>query len=217
VMREWAKRDAAMLEKSGFKASLRGCIRYYDPVQILTSATSLPATPPYRPLFGCGHRARLPPQQRHLEDTGFTTLHIDSLCIWFFFYIVDQRPIRQNVYIPRGFFRGVPSCSEDLCRVPRAFIVLFPQSLCSFLNLIFQSSLTRFRDLEREKFASTGLAEIGVRELLLKPPSRLSEFCIQGFLDSLILIVILRSKSKMTLGGCEIGSYCSITRHFRFL
>jgi hypothetical protein len=145
---------------------------------ILTSATSLPATPPYRPLFECGHRARLPPQQRHLEDAGFTTLHIDSLCIWFFFYIIDQRPIRQNVYITRGFFRGVPSYSEDLCRVPGAFIVLFPQSLCSFLNLIFQSSLTRFQDLEREKFASTELAEIGVRELLLKPPSRLSEFCI---------------------------------------
>jgi hypothetical protein len=40
VMREWAKRDAAMLETSGFKASLRGCIRYYDPVQILVMIDS---------------------------------------------------------------------------------------------------------------------------------------------------------------------------------
>ena len=39
-----------------------------------------------------------------------------------------------------------------------------------------------------------------MRELLLKPPSGSGEFCTQGFLDSLILITILRSKSKTTLG-----------------
>ena len=97
-----------------------------------------------------------------------------------------------------------------ICRILGAFIVLFPQYLCSLLNLIFQGSLTRFRDLEEEKFASTRLAEIGVRELLLKPPSGSGELCTQGFLDSLILIAILRSKSKTTLEGCETGSYCSI-------
>ena len=71
-------------------------------------------------------------------------MHIDSLCIWLFFYIVDQRPIGQNVYIARGFFRGVASCSEDLSRNLGTFIVLFPQPLCRLLNLIFQGSLTRF-------------------------------------------------------------------------
>ena len=60
----------------------------------LTSATSLPATPPYRPLFWCSYCARLPPQQRHLEDAGFETLHIDSLYTWFFFYVIDERPVR---------------------------------------------------------------------------------------------------------------------------
>ena len=91
----------------------------------LTSATSLPATPPYRPPFWCSYCVRLPPQQRHLEDVGFKTLHIDSLYIWLFFYVIDQRPIRQNVYITRGFFLGVASCLEDLGRVPGTFIVLF--------------------------------------------------------------------------------------------
>ena len=103
----------------------------------LTSGTTLPATPPCRPPFGCSHCERLPPQQRHLEDVGFETFYIDSLCIWLFFYVVDQRPIRQNIYITRGFFLSVPPRLEDLSRIPGAFIVLFPQSLCSLLNLIF--------------------------------------------------------------------------------
>jgi hypothetical protein len=63
-------------------------------IEDLTSGTILPATPPCRPLFWCSHCARLPPQQRHLEDIGFKTFYIDSLCIWLFFYVVDQRPIR---------------------------------------------------------------------------------------------------------------------------
>src|SRR4051794_35141093 len=63
--------------------------RWHD----LTAGTSLPATPPYRPPFWCSYCVRLPPQQRHLEDVGFKTLHIDSLYIWLLFYVIDQRPI----------------------------------------------------------------------------------------------------------------------------
>jgi hypothetical protein len=36
-------------------------------VQRVTSATSLPDTPPYRTLIRCSHCPRLPPQRRHLE------------------------------------------------------------------------------------------------------------------------------------------------------
>jgi hypothetical protein len=107
------------------------------PRSVLTSATSLPPTPPYRPPFWCSYYLRLQPQQRHLEDARFKTLHIDWLSIWLFFYVIDQRPIRQNVYIARDFFRGIAPRLEDLCRIPGAFIVLFLQSLCSVLNLIF--------------------------------------------------------------------------------
>jgi hypothetical protein len=89
---------------------------------------------------------------------------------------VDQRPIGQNVYIARGFFRGVASCLEDLGRVPGTLIILLPQPLCRLLNLIFQGSLARFRDLEREKLTSARLAEIGVGELFLELPSRSGEF-----------------------------------------
>jgi hypothetical protein len=97
-----------------------------DPfAQQVTSATSLPATPPYRPPFWCSYCAHLLSQQPHLEDAGFKTSHIDSLYTWLFFYVIDQRPIRQNVYITRGFFRGVPSYLEDLGRIPGTLIILF--------------------------------------------------------------------------------------------
>ena len=134
-------------------------------------------------------------------------MYIGSLCIWFFFSIVDQRPIRQNVYIARGFFRGVASCLEDLGRIPGTLTILFPQPLCRLLNLIFQGSLTRFRDLEREKLTSARLAEIGVRELFLESSSGSGEFYVQGFLDSLVFVIILRSEGKRTLGegGAKLG------------
>jgi hypothetical protein len=41
-------------------------------------------------------------------------------------------------------------------------------NLWRLLNLILQGSLTRLRDLEREKLTSARLAEIGVGELFLK-------------------------------------------------
>ena len=64
----------------------------------------------------------------------------------------------------------------DLGRIPGKLVILFPQPLCRLLNLIFQGSLTRFRDLEREKLTSARLAEIGVGELFLKSSSGSSEF-----------------------------------------
>jgi hypothetical protein len=85
------------------------------------------------------------------------------------------------------------------------------------LDLIFQGSLARCRDLEREKLASARLAGISVRELFLKSSSGSGEFCVQDFLDLLVFVIILRSKGKTTLGGCEIRSCRSIARHFRFI
>src|SRR5271155_3103148 len=110
----------------------------------------------------------------------------------------------ERLYSPR-FLRGIASCFEDLGRIPGTLIILFPQPLCRLLNLIFQGSLTRFRDLEREKLTSARLAEIGVRELFLESSSGSSEFYTQGFLDSLVFGIILRSEGKTTLGGgCKI-------------
>ena len=64
---------------------------------------------------------------------------------------------------------------------------------------------------------SARLAEIGVRELFLKLLSRSGEFCVQGFLDLLIFVIVLRSEGKMILRRYKIRSYYPIMCHFRSL
>ena len=54
-------------------------------------------------------------------------------------------------------------------------------------------------------------------ELFLELSSGSGEFCVQGFLDLLVFVIILRSNDKTTLGGYEMRSDRSIARHFRFL
>jgi hypothetical protein len=110
----------------------------------------------------------------------------------------------ERLYSPR-FLPRCTSCLEDLGRIPRTLIIPFPQPFCRLLNLIFQGSLSRFRDLEREKLTSARLAEIGVRELFLKASSGSGEFCVQGFLDSFVFVIILRSEGKTTLGSVKSG------------
>jgi hypothetical protein len=56
-----------------------------------------------------------------------------------------------------------------------------------------------------------------VRELFLELSSGSGKFYVQGFLDLLIFVIILRSEGKITLGGCEIGGGRFITRHFRLI
>jgi hypothetical protein len=84
-------------------------------------------------------------------------------------------------------------------------MILFPQPFYRLLDLIFQGSLACRRDLEREKLASAKLAEIGVGELFLELSSGSGEFCVQGFLDSLVFVTILRSKGKITLESVKSG------------
>ena len=73
------------------------------------------------------------------------------------------------------------------------------------MNLVFPGFAYALSRLEREKLMSARLAKIGVRELFLKSSSGSGEVCAQGFLDSLVFVIILRSEGKTTLGGARSG------------
>jgi hypothetical protein len=56
-----------------------------------------------------------------------------------------------------------------------------------------------------------------VGELFLELSSGSGKFHVQGFLDLLVFVIILRSKDKTTLRGYEIRDYRFISRYFRLI